>query len=443
MERFAIVDHGCKVNRYDGEVIRAELLRLGLVESGDDVAADLLVLNACAVTDRAVAKGRRALRALRRRNPGARLVVTGCMTDDDRQAYAALVPEAAIVPAVARERLRGELEAAVVGGPGAAIETPGATTPTFATRTRAFVKVVDGCDAHCSFCVIPTVRGAIRSREREVVVSEVAALVAAGIREIVVCGVHLGHYGRERHSTGRSERLLDLLAALSDPARVPGDFRIRLGSLEAAEVDAAFARELLSLPRIVPHLHLPLQSGDDAVLAAMRRPYTAHGFARRVAALRDATDDLALTTDVIAGFPGESDAAAQRSLDLIAALECQAVHVFPYSPRAGTPAATLPRRVPPGVVRARVARLLALDRVLRRRAARSRIGSQARVLVRVAGADDGESVGLCDRYFTVRVAGAHPRREFVACRILAARGDRLLAAVAPASGEPYPPGARA
>lgn len=416
MERFAIVDHGCKVNRYDGELVRAALRRFGLVEAATIEAPDLCVLNACAVTDRAVRRGRQALRRMRRENPGCRLVVTGCMTAKDRDAYRAVEDGLVVVPGNDQDALdsalRGLLSTAVVS-----TTAPSLDDASYDDRTRAFLKVQDGCDAKCSFCVIPSIRGGARSRTRSAILDEATALLARGFRELVICGIHLGHYGRDTGDT-----LAELVPAL---ASLPGEFRLRLSSLEVGEVDATLVRAARSTSRVVPHFHIPLQSGDDGVLRAMRRPYTGRRFLERIALLRDLAPDVALTTDVIVGFPGEDDAAFDRTLACVAEAGFAKVHVFPYSPRAGTDAATLAARVPLPTLRARVARLLETDAELARAYDQRLVGGVSEVLIQRSGPLG--SVGLSERYRRVRVDGRHARGSFVRAIVRRIERDALIA----------------
>lgn len=425
MERFAIVDHGCKVNRYDGERVRAALERYGLSPCDDPARSDLLVLNACAVTDKAVRRGRQQLRAFRRHNAGARILVTGCFTEHDRARYGALADDGVrIVGALDRERLddvlRDWLPEAVVAR--RRHDDPFAAA--FEDRARAYLKVEDGCDAHCAFCVIPRIRGPVRSKPIDVAVAEARALLERGFAEIVVCGIHLGHYGRDAATD--LLRLLDALTAL------PFDFRVRLGSLEASEVDGELAARLAGNPRLAPHLHVPLQSGDDDVLRAMRRPYTADSFRRRIERLREIAPEVAITTDVIVGFPGEGEDAFARTCDLVARLGCGKVHVFPFSPRAGTEAAALPSRVAPDVLRARVRRLLDLDASLRERDDAATVGRSERVLVHETIELDGQvySRGLSGRHRVVFVRGVLEIGSLVAVRVTGVakfRAESLLA----------------
>lgn len=421
MERFRVLDHGCKVNRYDGDLVRAELRRFGLDEVRHG-AADLVVLNACAVTDRAVKKGRQALRRLRRESPGARIVVTGCMTANDRSEYEHVEPGVLTVPSGERDMIRdaltGFLGDAVPARPIGRLEID---EDPLARRTRALLKVQDGCDAKCSFCVIPRIRGGVRSRTRADIVDEARRRLDVGFPELVLCGIHLGHYGRD---TGDS--VIALARAIT---ALPGTFRVRLSSLEVTEIDADFARAMAEIDKLAPHLHVPLQSGADPVLRAMRRPYTADRYARRIETVRAAVPDLALSTDVIVGFPGETEEAFDRTIALARRIGFSRIHVFPYSPRAGTDAAERPDQVPIPVIRARVARLLREERRLRTADDLSRVGSEATVLVE--SSDEISSHGLSERYRRIRLPTRHRRSTFVRCRIVGRGDDELLGEACP------------
>ncbi len=428
-----MLEFGCKVNRWDGQRVRAALAAAGFAEADDGRPVALAVVNACAVTDRAVRRGRQALRRLRREHPDARLLVTGCMTPVDRARYHAVAADVATLPHAELDRLASfaaEWSAAPPPLADTAVFAPvspmSPVSPpadaAFEERTRVFLKVVDGCDARCAFCVIPSIRGKIASRPRAEILSEARAFLARGFRELVPCGVHLGHYGRDS-----GDRLIDLLRAL---VALDGDFRVRLSSLEPTEIDGALGDLLAGEPRLAPHLHVPLQSGDDATLRRMRRPYASHGYLDRVRLVRDRCPDLALTTDVIVGFPGEDDAAFERTLAVVDAAGFVAVHAFPFSPREGTEAAALDRRVDPRTIRRRVARLLKQVAARRRRWFESRIGTRARVLVEVEG--DRVSIGRSEHGVRVRLPGGVPNSTFVASRIAGHAADDLI-------GEPSPP----
>ncbi len=270
------------------------------------------------------AKSRQLVRRLHLANPGARIVVMGCYATRDPQTVARLPGVTQVI--TDKTRLAEELHAFGVTAMPAGITR-------FDGHQRAFVKVQDGCLLNCTYCIIPHVRPTLRSRAMEAIAAEVLTLVAGGCREIVLTGVHLGHYGLDL-SRGRPKsewcRLWHLLERLD---ALPGDFRIRLSSLEAAEARDDLVRAMSRLPRVVPHLHLCLQSGSDRVLRRMRRRYTAAGFLERCRRLREALDRPALTTDVIVGFPGETDADFDETCRVLRTGGFSRVHVFSYSPR--------------------------------------------------------------------------------------------------------------
>jgi threonylcarbamoyladenosine tRNA methylthiotransferase MtaB len=290
---------GCKVNQYETQYVKELLEHAGWTEAPEGARADLCVVNTCTVTHEGDAKSRQAVRRLHQDNPDAAVVVMGC--------YATRAPETvARLPGVSqvitdKERLVEELQPFGVTGPLAGISR-------FDGHQRAFVKVQDGCRLNCSYCIIPSVRPTLRSRPVAEIAAEVAGLVAAGYPEIVLTGIHLGHYGIDL-SKGRPkaqwQRLWHLIGCL---ARLPGDFRLRLSSLEAAEARDDLVRVLAEHANVCPHLHLCLQSGSDKVLAAMKRRYRRAGFLERVRRLRAALERPAFTTDIIVGFPGETDA---------------------------------------------------------------------------------------------------------------------------------------
>src|SRR5215813_4967883 len=275
-----LVTLGCKVNQYETQYAREMLQANGYREAADGEPAGLCLVNTCTVTHEADAKGRQAIRRLAHANPGAAIVVMGCFATRDPAAVARLPGVVKVV--TDKGRLADELRDF-----GVSVIPEGITR--FDGHQRAFVKVQDGCSLNCTYCIIPQVRPTLRSRPPEEIVAEVRGLVERGCQEVVLTGVHLGHL---------LERLADL----------PGEFRIRLSSLEAAEVRDDLVRVLAGHPRICPHLHLCLQSGSDRILAAMKRRYRSAGFLERCRRLREAFDEPAFTTDVIIGFPGESDA---------------------------------------------------------------------------------------------------------------------------------------
>ena len=371
-----LVTLGCKVNQYETQHAKEMLQANGYREAADGEPADLCLVNTCTVTHEADAKGRQAIRRLAHDNPGAAIVVMGCFATRDPVAVARLPGVVKVV--TDKRRLAEDLRDF-----GVSVVPRGITR--FDGHQRAFVKVQDGCLLNCTYCIIPQVRPVLRSRPPEEIVAEVRGLVDGGYQEIVLTGVHLGHYGIDLSRGRPKEQWRRLWHLLERLAYLPGDFRIRLSSLEAAEVRDDLVRALAGHPRICPHLHLCLQSGSDRILAVMKRRYRSAGFLERCRRLRSALDEPAFTTDVIIGFPGETDADFDATCRVLREVGFCKVHIFSYSPRQGTPAATLPGAVPPAVVARRREQLLVLESELSAAYYRRLLGRRLDVLVE--GAD--------------------------------------------------------
>src|SRR3954454_18499304 len=391
MAGFSIRFLGCKVSHTDAHEIREALLADGHVEGGTDVA----VVNSCCVTHEAVRKSRQAATRAARTHRTA--YVTGCAANLAADAFGGLPQN---VTVVAR---RSEETPAYVAGDVGALGCVQADARL--DRVRAFVKIQDGCSFSCSFCVIPLVRGASRSRAAAAVLAEARKRVAQGHREIVLTGINLGCY-RDR---GAGHRLPSLIRALGE---IPGLERLRLSSIEVNHVDDALVAALRETPAVARHLHVPLQSGDDGVLRAMGRRYSVQTFRRRLEPLAD----FHLTTDVIVGSPGEDDAAFRRTLDVVRDARITKVHVFPYSPRPGTETAARDT-VPPAVKRERGARLRSVSHEACLARWREKFGADDRLLVaRPSGVyGDDYSPWLVDAPVgeLVRVRGAAVTEEGV------------------------------
>jgi threonylcarbamoyladenosine tRNA methylthiotransferase MtaB len=367
-----LVTLGCKVNQYETQHAKELLEANGYREAAVEERADLCIVNTCTVTNEADAQGRQLIRRLARQNPGAALVVMGCYATREPETIARLP---GVVKVVAdKSRLQEELREFGISRTATGIRR-------FDGHQRAFVKVQDGCLLNCSFCIIPTVRPVLRSRPVGEIVAEASGLVLNGYREIVLTGIHLGHYGIDL-SQGKPrpqwQRLWHLLDRLGE---LPGEFRIRLSSLEAAEVRDDLVRAMASNPRVCPHLHLCLQSGSDRILSLMKRRYRAAGFLERCHRLGAALDQPAFTTDIIVGFPGETDEDFEATCAIAREVGFIHMHVFPFSRRRGTTAAEMLGFVPPPVVAERRTRLAQLERDSSARYMRTLIGRQLEVLV--------------------------------------------------------------
>jgi threonylcarbamoyladenosine tRNA methylthiotransferase MtaB len=420
MRTYRLATLGCKVNQYETQYAGELLEANGYREAQPGERADLCLVNTCTVTHEADAQGRQLVRRLARENPGSALVVTGCYATREPETVARLP---GVVKVVAdKNRLADELREF-------GVERQPAGITRFDGHQRAFVKVQDGCLLNCSFCIIPRVRPVLRSRSVEEICEEVRRLIAGGYREIVLTGIHLGHYGIDL-SRGKQRvqwrRLWHLLDAIGE---LPGEFRIRLSSLEAAEVRDDLVRAVADNPRICPHLHPCLQSGSDRILALMKRRYRSAGFVERCSRLRRALDCPAFTTDVIVGFPGETDADFAATCRVVREVGFVKIHVFPFSPRRGTPAAGYPDTVPPSLVRERRERLAETEREQATAYARSLLGRRLGVLVE--GADrmrQGFVRGTSCRSVPVAFEGCASAfvRRLVPVRVVAAAADGVL-----------------
>lgn len=351
---------GCRLNIGEMDELARSFVSRGHRIVGPGEAADLFVFNTCAVTHVAARKSRKILRQIRRYNPAAKLIATGCYSQLAPAEVQALGVDE-VVANVDKDRLIEILErdgylldADPVPEPGnsACDALPGG-------RTRAFVKVQDGCDNRCTFCIVTLARGEGRSRPVSEIVDQICHLDAMGYQEVVLSGVHLGSYGQDRGNHGG---LYALVRSVLTKTRVP---RLRLSSLEPWDLDPGFF-ELWRDPRLQPHLHLPLQSGCDATLLRMARRTTRASFARLLEAARKAIPEVAISTDVIVGFPGETDREFEESIGFIEQAGFARLHVFRYSPRAGTAAACMSSRVPTTVAQDRSRRMHALGGALER-----------------------------------------------------------------------------
>ncbi len=405
--RVAIATLGCKVNAYDTATIADRLRAAGCVVVADDTAADVVIVNSCTVTDAADAESRRLARRARRTNPAARVIVTGCWAQTRPEAAAQLD---AIDWVIGLNRLEALVEAATAPRPAIArvevgnsrkeakVATVGARS--FDGQTRAFLKVQEGCDLFCTFCIVPMARGRSRSLPPRAVLREAEALAAAGFRELVLTGVHLGGWG---HDLDPPLDLVWLLDALIEQGRFD---RIRLSSIDPHEISERLVRRMAGSSRVCPHLHVPLQAADDGVLARMRRRNDVALAGERLAMIRELLPDAAIGTDLIAGFPGEDEDAFARTLAFVEASPITYGHVFPFAVRQGTTAAKLDGRPPRAAIAERARRLrAACDRKRNAFAARFD-GAAAEVLVETTrDRRSGRLRGYTRNYLRVQLDG--------------------------------------
>ncbi len=431
MKTFAINTLGCKVNQYESQQVRELLERLGLSQTEYTEKPDLVVINTCCVTLHASAKSRQYIRKSQKLNPKAIIVAAGCLPAvqigeldnlagninfiTDRQNLAKILAQ--ITNGNNTQPNAENLQ----NNPDAPLKTQHAdeinakkssTKPIFTTlslfkgHTRAFLKVQDGCDAYCNYCIIPKTRPNVHSKPLETVLKEAKQLVRAGHREIVVTGIFLGAYGRKtarRKSwpNPQNDKLPDLLEML---AQIPNLPRIRLSSLEPADITPRLLDVFCKYPNIMPHLHLSLQSGSDNILKKMARQYTTDEFRQKIELIKNRLDKPAITCDLIVGFPGETEADFQKTVDLAKEVGFAKMHVFGFSPRKYTPAAKMTDKVNPKVIKQRAKLLRDLDNELACKFRDRFIGGNDSILIESAGPYNNTTpAGRSKRYFMVQL----------------------------------------
>ena len=417
----AIETHGCKLNQADSGRLAAQFSRQGFRIVPSDEPADVFVLNSCTVTHVADRKARRALRAARRRNPEATVVATGCYVQRSPGAVLALEEVDIAVGNTDKETLvrqvvdwRGEAPVPCAVGSDEDVLSPKIM------RTRAAVKIQEGCDQVCAYCSVPKVRGRERSVRPEIIVDEINRYAAAGYREVVLTGTQLGSYGFDLPDTG----LVALIRQVLTETRVE---RIRVSSLQAQEISHALL-DLWSDRRLCPHFHLPLQSGSDAVLSRMRRRYTAGQYVAAIDAIRDTVPGTAITADAIVGFPGETPDDFDQTMSVSDRVGFAAMHVFPYSARPGTSAAHYGDEVQPATKAARVSALMGLAKDDAARFRNGLVGQIRPVLWEERRDGSARWRGLTDNY--VRVECENPvwlANTITSSVLIAVEGDIVLA----------------
>ena len=404
MQDTEVITFGCRLNAFESEIIRRAAETAGLT--------DAVIVNTCAVTAEAERQARQAIRRARRLHPDARIIVTGCAAAISPEHYAAMPEVDRVLDNQAKLRPQSYVRELPVQAD--LSETAAHLVDGFEGKSRAFLQVQQGCDHRCTFCVIPYARGPSRSVPMGAIADQARRLVDAGYREVVLTGVDLTSYGGElpgKPSLGQMVRRL--LAA------VPELDRLRLSSLDPAEIDGRLWRLLAEEPRLMPHLHLSLQAGDDLILKRMKRRHSradAIAAARRARALRP---EVALGADLIAGFPTETEEMFRRSLDLIVECALAFVHVFPYSPRPRTPAARMPQ-LPGSVIKERAARLRQAAEAALARELAARIGSETDVLVERPG------MGRAAFYAAVKFAAPDDGPAVLRMRLVGCDGCNLI-----------------
>lgn len=414
--RVAFTTLGCKVNQYDSEAMMASFRRAGYHIVDFQEPADVYIVNTCTVTGRGAAKSRQLIRNAIRRSPLSVVAVAGCYTQTDPDEVAGIPGVSLIIGNQDRSQVVELCEQAAnspepiraVNNIWQAREFEEMPVDTFMGHTRAVIKIQEGCNIFCTFCIIPYARGKPRSRRPESVLQEVNRLAAEGFREIVLTGIHLGSYGKDYKGE------FTLAQVVEELTRVEGIDRIRLSSLEPKHVTPHLMDLLQNHPKVCRHLHLSLQSGSQTVLERMKRAYTAQEYREVVQELRRRIPDLGLTTDVIVGFPGETEEEHKESMAFIADMGFGRLHVFPFSARKGTPAATMPDQVTKAVKERRTHEMIDLGCDLALRFAASFTGQTLQVLTEEeADTEEGWLEGYTDNYIRVRFPGGEELKNCI------------------------------
>ncbi|WP_066688790.1 tRNA (N(6)-L-threonylcarbamoyladenosine(37)-C(2))-methylthiotransferase MtaB [Christensenella intestinihominis] len=403
---------GCKVNQYDTNAMMELLEADGFERVEFHEEADVYLINTCTVTNTADKKSRNMIRRLHKNHPESVICVCGCLAQRDGKGILEIEGVSAVVGTeernkivhIVRECLAGEKIDGVCkigsGFEALSVSSPG-------ELTRGYIKIQEGCNNFCSYCIIPYVRGRVRSRGADSILSEAEALAVRGVQEIVLTGIHISSYGQDS-----GENLLCMLRGLDG---IEGLRRIRLGSLEPHILTKDFLRELRLLRKICPHFHVSLQSGSDTVLRRMNRKYTSAQFAEYIANIREFYEEPAVTTDIITGFPGETESEFAETSAFVKAQGFSRIHVFPYSEREGTPAAKMDGSIPVAVRRERANRLIGAGKGFERDYAAQFVKTEQAVLFEQE-AGDGLAEGYTDRYLRVHARGVPGRMENVLLR---------------------------
>jgi threonylcarbamoyladenosine tRNA methylthiotransferase MtaB len=403
--KYSVVTFGCRVNQADSLQIEDALRRRGAVATTPE-AADVVVVNSCSVTASADQGTRQMVRRIARVNPHARVVVTGCYASRRPDEVAALSSAVRVVDNDGKAHVADVIDEWCADRGARVVDDDGpcgsSLVPGVAGRTAFTLRVQTGCDEVCSYCIIPNTRGRGRSRPMADVVADITRAIAAGYKEIVITGVHLGSYGRD---AGAGESLTSLVRRL---AAFPDDVLFRISSLEPMDCTPEIVDIVAGSPRLAPHFHLPLQHGSDRMLRAMRRPYTAAFYADLIGIIHARMPWASIGSDMIVGFPGERDEDAERSERLLASLPLSHVHVFPYSDRPGTDASVLPGKVDGAAVRERGRRLRAVAADCAAHFRTSQAGTRRRALT----VDDGRSA-VTDNYLKVALPDQQLRNEWI------------------------------
>lgn len=406
MKKFKLATLGCRTNQYESQAYRDQLLALGLSEAAEGEKADLCIVNTCTVTASADSSSRHQIRELMRKNEGAEVVVTGCLAERRPDLIQSIGP-VKVVSNLEKENL--------VAGLFPEQDVPEFSIKNFDSHTRAFVKVQDGCNSFCTYCIIPYVRGRSRSKSIEEVVAEVKGLVANGFKEVVITGINVGDF-----DGGSDKKLSDLIKAVD---QVKGLERVRLSSIDPDEVDEALIEAVLEGKKTCNSLHIVLQAGSNAILKKMNRKYTRQIFLDTVSKLKTLDSDFTFTTDVIVGFPGESENDFQETLDVMQEVKFAKVHMFPYSRRERTRAALYPGQVPEDIIKERKRKVIEVSEAMTFALQAGFVGRKMTILT-----EEGSS-GHTENFLNVKLKEPKQPNQILEVKLIENTADGLIGAL--------------
>lgn len=424
MVKIAAVTLGCKVNQYDTSAMLELLENAGHTITDVAEEADIYLINTCTVTNIADRKSRQMIHRARKNNPEAKIIVCGCLAQRDAQGILAITGVQGVVGSKNRAAIVTIVEQILQGQRVNAVEDilsehefEKLTVKKSKEKVRAYIKICEGCNNFCSYCIIPYARGPVRSRSMQEIIAEAERLARAGVKEVVLTGIHIGSYGKDLPNGG----LIDVIEVV---AKTPGLNRIRLGSLEPSVLTEEFCERASAISILCPHFHVSLQSGARDVLKRMNRKYTPEEYAACIARLRRFWNNPAITTDVIAGFAGETEEEHLETMRFLRRMEFSKIHVFPYSERQGTKAAAMPNPVSPTERKRRASEIADLAEEMGQ-AYRSRFLNQRVTVLLEEKALDGQMIGHTERYLLVKVPQGAPN-EMKTVRIQKLENETLI-----------------
>ena len=394
---FKIITLGCKVNAYESEIMKELLLNAGYNEVDNN--PEIVIINTCSVTNMADSKSKKMVRRYKRENPNTILVVCGCSSQNNKEVYKEMdidillgnKDKSKIVTLI--NNYKNTKEKYIKFYEDRALEFEDMTINEFSSHTRAFVKIQDGCNNFCSYCIIPYVRGNIRSKDFDKAIEEIKTLVKNGHKEVVLTGIHTGSYG-----TGLNYDLTDLIHEMS---KIEDLKRIRISSIEITELNDKFLEELKNNSKICDHLHIPLQAGSNEILKKMNRKYDLDYYFNKIAVIRKIRPEISITTDVIVGHPYETNELFETTIDTCRKIKFAKIHVFPYSKRDGTPSSRMDHQVDEGIKKQRSRKLIEVSNELEKEYNNSFIGKEKEVLIEEI--INGKSIGHTSNFLKLKI----------------------------------------